>query len=313
MEIGYHTIYIQCLLKRDVVCGMMKKQIAIIGGSGFIGGALREALQNQSYAVRIISRRRLSIPEADCRIYNPEKPQTLFSALASCDAAVNLVGILNQRLFRPHDFTAVHVRLVESIIEACKRQNIRRYLHISALNVSADAPSRYLRSKYHGELIVRNSGLQTAIFRPSVVFGKGDSFINRFAGLLRILARPFPLACPKTRLAPVYVGDLVQLMLNSIENPPPPQHIMHVCGPRVYTLKELVEYTARELGRKPLIIPLPDALAKIQACIAGALPGRPFTMDNYRSLQLHSICPEKTTLCSTRLEDIVPGYIHERD
>ena len=291
---------------------MMKKQIAIIGGSGFVGNALREALQNRSYAVRIISRRRLSIPETDCRIYNPEKPQTLVPALASCHVAVNLVGILNQRIFRRHEFNAVHVKLVESIIDACKRQKIRHYLHTSALNVSAEAPSRYLRSKYQGELIARNSGLRTAIFRPSVVFGRGDSFINRFAGLLRILARPFPLACPKTRLAPVYVGDLVQLMLDSIENPPAAQQIMHVCGPRIYTLQELVEYTAHELGRKALIIPLPETLAKIQALIAGALPGRPFTMDNYRSLQLHSICPEKTTLCGTRLEDIVPSYIHER-
>lgn len=290
----------------------MKKTIGIIGGSGFVGRALRELMPPPLYAVRIISRQSLSWPQTDCRIYKPEHPQTLAAALAGCQAVINLVGILNQRLFCRHDFTMAHVRLVDNIVKACQQQNIRRYIQISALNVAADAPSHYLRSKYQGELIARNSDLQTTIFRPSVIFGAGDSFINRFAGLLKLWPGPFPLAAAQTRLAPVYVGDLVQLIIQAIENPASIGQTMHVCGPRNYSLQELVEYTARLLGRPVRVIPLPDVLARIQACVAGIMPGRPFTMDNYLSLQVDAVCPQKTALCSSRLEDIAPDYVRSR-
>lgn len=215
-------------------------------------------------------------------------------------------------MFHPQDFIDVHVRLVERVVGACQGRDVRRYLHLSALNVSADAPSEYLRSKHRGEQIVRSSGLSATLFRPSVIFGPGDDFINRFARLLKYAPGLFPLACPQTRLAPVYIGDLVRLMLEAIEDESLAGQTLSVCGPRSYTLKELVEYTAGLLGRRVSVIPLPDFLARMQARMLEWMPGRPFTMDNYLSLQLDSVCPEKTKLCTSRLEDVVPDYIHGR-
>lgn len=290
----------------------MKQTIGIIGGSGFVGRALKKLVPADSYTVRIISRQGQSLPATDYRSYQPEKPATLAHALEHCQVAINLVGLLNQRLFHPHDFIDAHVRLVENIVQACHQQNIRRYIHVSALNVAADAPSQYLRSKHQGECVVRASGLQTTIFRPSVIFGAEDSFINRFAGLLKLSPGLFPLACAQARLAPVYVDDVAQLIIKAIGDPSSIGQTMHLCGPRTYSLKELVEYTARLLGRSVRVVALPDALARMQASIVGIMPGRPFTIDNYLSLQVDSVCPEKTELCRSRLEDIAPGYIHGR-
>lgn len=290
----------------------MEKQIGIVGGSGFVGQALAELLRAHGCTVRVISRRRLSLPETDYRVYRPEEPASLLHALEGCRAVVNLAGLLNRRLFHPQDFIDVHVRLVERVVGACQGRDVRRYLHLSALNVSADAPSEYLRSKHRGEQIVRSSGLSATLFRPSVIFGPGDDFINRFARLLKYAPGLFPLACPQTRLAPVYIGDLVRLMLEAIEDESLAGQTLSVCGPRSYTLKELVEYTAGLLGRRVSVIPLPDFLARMQARMLEWMPGRPFTMDNYLSLQLDSVCPEKTKLCTSRLEDVVPDYIHGR-
>lgn len=290
----------------------MEKPIGIVGGSGFVGHALVESLQAHGCATRIISRRRLPLPETDYRVYKPEKPATLRYALEGCWAVVNLAAVLNRRLFHQQDFTDVHVKLVERIVSASRVCKIRRYLHLSALNASAEGPSEYLRSKYQGEQIVRNSGLATTIFRPSVIFGPGDDFINRFARLLKYSPGLFPLACAQTRLAPVYIGDLVQLMLEAVKHPSLEGQTLSVCGPRTYTLRELVEYTSRLLERRVFVIPLPGFLARMQACMAGLVPGRPFTMDNYLSLQVDNVCPEKTKLCTSRLEDVAPDYTHGR-
>ena len=288
----------------------MKEQIGIIGGSGFVGRTLTELLCAHSYSVRTIGRRPQARDNQNFRAYTPGEPETLSRALQGCQVVINLVGILNQRLLHRQDFNDAHVRLVEQIVAACRQQKIHRLLHMSALNVSATGPGGYLQSKHRGEVIARNSGLQTTVFRPSVIFGRGDSFINRFARLLKRLPGPFPLACASTRFAPVYVGDVAQLMLEAISDPAASGRLVHVCGPRIYTSKEIVEYTASLLGKRTAVIALPDVLAKMQAHILGLMPGRPFTMDNYLSLQIDSVCSKKTACCVTRLEDIAPSYIH---
>src|SRR5690606_4508306 len=120
-------------------------------------------------------------------------------------------------------------------------------------------------------------------FRPSVIFGPGDSFFNRFARLLKRVPLVFPLACPNARFAPVYVGDVAEAFARALKDPQLYGRRLALCGPREYTLQQLVAYTAECLGLRRLILPLPDFLSRIQAAIFDFVPGKPFSTDNYRS------------------------------
>jgi NADH dehydrogenase len=152
-------------------------------------------------------------------------------------------------------------------------------------------------------------------FRPSVIFGPQDSFINRFAGLLRLSPFVFPLACPEAKFQPVYVGDVVRSFVQSLANAKTHGQRYDLCGPRVYTLRELVEYVGGLIGVKRRIIGLGKWMSKLQAATLELVPGKPFSLDNYRSLQVDSICskgfPEIFGFTPTVLEDIVPAYINQ--
>jgi NADH dehydrogenase len=149
-----------------------------------------------------------------------------------------------------------------------------------------------------------------------VIFGPDDSFFNRFAALLKQLPGPFPLACPNARLSPVYVGDVVEAFSRALEDRKTWKRQYELCGPRSFTLRELVRYTAEQLGKRKIIIPLPDAVARMQAHIFGLLPGKPFSYDNYLSLQIDGICKDSGLdalgITPTDIDEVVPFYLRER-
>ena len=187
---------------------------------------------------------------------------------------------------------------------------------MSALNADAkNGKSFYLKTKGEAEELLRSnsSGIEITIFRPSVIFGKKDSFFNRFAKLLKISPLFFPLACYKTKFSPIYVLDLVEMMTNSIKDPDSYNKSYQLCGPKTYTLKELVSYTSKTLGFNCLIIPLNNVLSRIQAKIFDFLPGKPFSTDNYLSAQTDSICEcndlFRYNIKATAIEDVVPQYL----
>jgi NADH dehydrogenase len=239
----------------------------------------------------------------------------LAGAMAGCDTLINLAGILNEG--RGRSFERTHVGLVEDLLGAAQGAGIRRYLHMSALHADADkGPSQYLRTKGRGEALALSAGLvgiAPTSFRPSVIFGPGDSFFNRFAGLLRVIPGPFPLACAGSRFAPVYVGDVAQAMVRSLGAEDSVGRSYELCGPRVFALRELVEYTGKCIGRKVRVVPLGDSLARLQAKVLERLPGKPFSMDNYLSLQVPSLCTRdglrELGIAPTDIEAVVPGYL----
>jgi len=243
------------------------------------------------------------------RVYKPQH----FSAelLSDCDCVINLVGILNKRILHPQDFHQAHVELVRQVIHACRSAGIRRYLHVGALNANPQGPSEYLKTKYTGErLAFEADSLNVTSFRPSVIFGPEDSFLNRFARLLKLLPAPlFPLACADTLFAPVYVNELATRVVESIDDDTTIGQSINFCGPKQYTLEQIVSYVAQLLGKRVKIIALPDSLAKLQARVCDFVPGRPFSFDNYLSLQMDSVCAESDTLCTTPMETIAPNYI----
>ncbi|HCV21133.1 MAG: NAD-dependent epimerase/dehydratase family protein [Arenicellales bacterium] len=201
------------------------QQLAIIGGSGFVGRQLSAQLLARNYSVTILTRststRLLKRLAAAClRVVNISSDADLLAALAGMDVLVNLAGILHPT--PEHSFQQIHVELPSRLAALCRRAGVSRYLHMSALQASAaKGPSQYLFSKGVGEDAVHGIGSDLAVtsFRPSIIFGEGDNFFGRFAAMLRWLPA-FPLVCPQARFAPVWVEDVAAAFVAVISHPP---------------------------------------------------------------------------------------------
>jgi len=293
---------------------MNHSKIILLGGDGFIGRQLAFTLANRGYTITVPSRRPhrskslqvhpdISVVEAD--IFDPAMLEKLCQ---NQDAMINLVGILHER--KSNDFRRIHVDFIKTLVSACTRNNINRLLHLSALGASqATGTSRYLRSKGEGENLLHTFGqkdLQVTSFQPSVVFGKNDQFINRFAGILKFSPWFFPLACPQSKLAPVYLGDLVEKIADAVDDKSTYSQRYSVCGPEVFTLRQIVELIINSMGSSCRIIPLGNSMSKLQAMILQFLPGKMFTMDNYHSLQTPNICEDGKS-CNSSLRQYLQG------
>lgn len=294
----------------------MKQQrnVLILGGSGFVGKHLAFALANHGWSVTVPSRRphrnRALLVHPNIRLQeaNIIDPQSLRQLCEGQQLVINLVGILHER--RKGDFRRFHVDFIKAVVEACSESGIKRLLHVSALGADqATGSSLYLRSKGEGENLLHTFGqrdLQVTSFQPSVVFGKDDAFINRFAGILKLFFGYFPLACADSKLAPVYVGDLVARMLATIDDLESISRRYTVCGPEVFTLRQILELIIDALQLPVRVMPLGKGLSRIQALILQNLPGKLFTMDNYRSLQTDNVCSDGD-LCETSLRQYING------
>lgn len=303
----------------------IKRSIVILGGSGFVGRQITEKLSAAGHAVKIITRRRerhrdlLVLPTVtlvEGSVYNDV---LLNRELAGQDVVINLVGILNEGGRSGHGFERVHVELPGRVVQACRKNGVRRLLHMSALQAAPTSPSHYLRSKSHGEALVmeaESAALHVTAFRPSVIFGPGDSFTNRFARLLRLTPLVFPLACPRSRFQPVYVDDVARAFVNALAMSASHGRRYELCGPQVYTLQEIVNYVGALIGVRRRIIPLNDRLSRLQAAVLQYAPGKPFTPDNYRSLSVPSLCsngfPPELGIRPQALADVAPTYLGPR-
>lgn len=287
-------------------------RICVLGGTGFVGRALVNRLVAQKHQVRVLTRQQfrhrplLVLPTLDLVQANVHEEQSLLRHTEGMDAIINLIGILNESRARGQSFKKTHVQLAQKLVSVCHTHDIPRLLQMSALGTNRNARSHYLRSKAEAEAaLLQFSGVtQITSFRPSLIFGPGDHLINRFATLLRLAPYFFPLACPDTRFAPVYVGDVVTRMCDSLDDRQTYEKSINLCGPDVYTLQELVELIAATAGLKRRILRMSPFLSRMQARILQRVPGKPLTMDNYYSLQVDSICPD-TAPCPTHLEPIM--------
>jgi len=178
------------------------------------------------------------------------------------------------------------------VVQACRSAGVARLLQMSSLRADVAAPSYYLQSKGEAEKLIREQAesVDWTIFKPSVIFGPGDSFLNRFAGLLAALPLIFPLAKPHARFQPVFVDDVVEAFETSLHGGATSRQTFELGGPEQYTLSEIVALVAKLTGRRRWIVGLPDFMARTQAFFMNFVPGRPFSSDNYRSLCVDSVC-----------------------
>jgi uncharacterized protein YbjT (DUF2867 family) len=274
--------------------------LVVLGGTGFLGTRLVARLIKDGHQVTVLSRDRelhkhlLVLPGLtleNCDVYQEAQLSERFRGK---DVVVNLVGILNERGFGGAGFKRAHTELTQHVLNAARSAGVTRLLQMSALKTAPDAPSYYLRSKGEAEKLIRdqNTALDWTIFKPSVMFGPGDSFLNRFAALLAAIPFIFPLARPNARLQPVFVDDVVNAMLHCLHGGASSRQTYELCGPQVYTLREIVALVAKLTHRRRWIIGLPDFLGSMQAFFMNFVPGRPFSSDNYRSLKVDSVCSE---------------------
>lgn len=272
---------------------MIPLKLVLLGGTGFVGRALANRLRAQGHDVVVLSRNlarhrdRLLPPGAELRECNVHDPLMLRAAFAGSDAVVNLVGILNEAGDDGRGFHRAHVELTRTVIAACEHAGVRRLLQMSALNAGR-GHSHYLASRGEAEALVKDSKLAWTIFQSSVIFGPGDGLFARFGGLLKWFP-VLPLARAGCRFAPVYLGDVVEAMVRALADPAAIGQTYELYGPDTYTLAELVRMTARQLGMRRLVVPLPDVLGRMQAFAFDFIPGKPFSSDNFRSLLTDSV------------------------
>ena len=246
---------------------------------------------------------------------NVHDAAVLSRELAGTEVAINLVGILNETGFSGQGFERAHAELTRKVVAAAADRGVARLLQMSALGADEKGPSHYQRSKGRAERFVREApaALDWTLLRPSVIFGAGDSLLNRFAGLLRLSGGVLPLARAGARFAPVWVGDVVQAFERALEGGATSRQSYDLCGPEVVTLAELVRYTGEVIGVPAKVLPLPDAIARAQAFVMDFVPGRPFSTDNYRSLSVDNVCREngfqRLGIKPVSMRTVVPGYL----
>jgi NADH dehydrogenase len=306
---------------------MAGKSICVFGGTGFVGRELVAKLAKAGHEVIVPTRNRdlhrdmqvaqtVRVVAAD--VHNRE---VLRGLLRGRDVAINLVGILNEQgRSSGRGFANAHLTLTEKIVETCRAEGVGRLLHMSALHANAEAgPSHYLKTKGQAEQFVKSHcppTVEFTIFQPSVIFGKGDGFINRFAALLTVA--PFlPLAKPNARFQPVYVGDVAEAFIRSIDDASSFGETYPLVGPKTYSLREIVAFIGSCLGLQRLVMGLPDSLAALQARVFEWVPGKPFSIDNYKSLGVDSVSDQNGLphfgIRPRSMESIVPRLLRNED
>ncbi|MEZ5740052.1 MAG: complex I NDUFA9 subunit family protein [Burkholderiaceae bacterium] len=304
------------------------QRILVLGGTGFVGQRICARLASRNLALIVPTRRRrngrdlMLLPAIDVLEADIHDDHALARLVGRADAVINLVGVLHSPPGEPWGpaFDRAHVQLPTRVAAECARQD-RRLIHVSALGVNPQSdqlPSAYLRSKAAGEAAIAASGLKAyTIFRPSVIFGPGDSFLNLFATLQRWLP-VMALGRANAQFQPVYVGDVAEAVNNVLDNPATWGKTYELAGPEIYSLRELVRLAGEISGHVRPIIALPDGLGALQARLLEKMPGPTLmSMDNFDSMAKPNIATgpmaEVLGMKGTTIGSVAPGYLRAQD
>lgn len=293
-------------------------RVLVLGGTGFVGRSVCFALASREWRVRVLTRdigkvRPLAVlPSLEVAAGSPHDDSTLARALDGVDAVVNLVGILHET--RHESFQRAHIDLPLRVVQACRQAGVRRLVHMSALKADPGGPSAYLRSRGLGERAVweAHDGVAVTAFRPSVIFGRDDRFLNLFAAMATF-APVIPLAGGAARFQPVWVEDVARAIAACLPDRRSAGQTYELCGPRVYALADIVAFATRARGLRRWVLPLPGPLARLQALVMEKLPGPLMTRDNLRSMSVDNVCdcgwPTLLDFAPSAMESVVATYL----
>jgi len=294
----------------------MSKQISIIGGSGFVGRAIARQAIEQGFSVTIACRhpeRARDLLIHGVRLVKADvcSGRGLDEAVQGATCVINLVGLLFER--GPQNFAAAHVHGTEHLLAACERAGTKQYIHMSALGADLGSLSCYAHTKAEAEQRVRTSKLKWSIMRPSIIYGAQDSFFNRFRELFA-LAPVAPLIGGNTRFQPVWIEDVARAFVSCVGRRGVNGKIYELCGPEVYSLRELTEMMLQELGWKRLLIDVPQPVAGIMARLMQLLPTPPLTRDQLILLKHDNVASSKNAFPAifgkpAALADILPACL----
>ena len=301
------------------------EKVLVLGGSGFVGRHVCEKLNQQQIHVTVLTRRRASarhlqmLPLVDVIEVASLDSASLAAQLPGHDAVVNLIAILHGS---EAAFEKAHVDLPKALVSACQTSGsngVKRIVHISALGAAPDSPAMYQRSKARGEAVLRESGLDVTLLRPSVIFGAEDKFLNTFASLQQLFP-VIPLASSEARFQPVWVEDVATAVIHCLNDRSTIGKTFEACGPDVFTLKQLVElagqYAGVNDGRGRPVFGLPAPLARIQARLMELAPGEPvMSRDNLDAMKIDNVASGKVPglealgIAPSALNAIAPSYL----
>jgi uncharacterized protein YbjT (DUF2867 family) len=280
---------------------MQHSDILVIGGTGFIGRHIVARLIARGLRVTVPTRRPararhlILLPTIDVVECDVHQDAALINLIRGKDAVINLVGVLHGSQGSPYgrEFARAHVELPRRIVAACRTHRVRRLIHMSAMGADSNGPSMYQRSKGDGDASVQASHLDWTIFRPSVVFGPEDNFLNMFAKLAKFFL-VLPIGSADARFQPVWVGDVADAFVNALDNRATFERIYELAGPRIYRLRDLVAFAAAAGGHPRRVIGLPDSLARVQALLMELAPGEPLmSRDNLDSMKVDNVATDQ--------------------
>lgn len=292
---------------------MQDRVVTIFGGTGFIGRYVAQALLARGARLRVVGRDprqgwqlkamaglgQIQFVGADVR-----RPDTVARALDGASDAVNLVGVMGR------DAMAINGRGAGNVAQAAAAAGVGRLVHVSAIGTDGDAT--YAQSKRAGEAAVREAFPDATILRPSIVFGPEDAFINRFAGMARMMP-VVPVMAPTTRFQPVFAGDLAEAVARVLEGQARGE-TLDIGGPEVLTMEALNRWIGVAAGRRRPLLPVPNFAARMIARAGDWLPGAPIDSDQWRMLQHDSVVTGEDGLARlgiqpTALADVADGWL----
>lgn len=268
------------------------KTVSIFGGSGFIGSKLITHLAKQKIQIRLFTQKKVKANHLkvlpNLKLFEYNETTDLKTLLAGSDVVINCIGILHED--KKNSFHQIHALWLKKLTHTLNQLKIKRFIHLSALGASKEGPSNYLKSKFEGETYIKKNLKATAwtIFRPSIVFGEQDSFINLFRKLLNFLPI-LMLVSPQSKFQPIACEDLVEMMLKSLQDKKTFNKTYNVGGPKVYSFIEIIRIILEASGQKRIIIPLPKNLSWMMVWFLELLPVKLITRDNLKSMSVDNI------------------------
>jgi uncharacterized protein YbjT (DUF2867 family) len=272
------------------------RRVFVTGGTGFVGRAVIQALRAEGYAVRCLVRRG---SERDLHGFGAIERvegdvmarQTLDEGMSGCDAVVHLVGIIRERRAIGSTFERVHVQGTQNVLDAAAAGGVRRYVHMSALGARPGARSRYHQTKWAAEEAVRSSPLPWTIFRPSIIYGRGDEFVTMLRGMMERLPMVPVLGSGRQRLQPIPVQQVAQGFARALAREATVKHGYDVGGPDAVSMVELLDTIAKAMGRRrPLKLHIPIGAVRPATLLLHRLPGFPLTPDQLLMLEEDNTC-----------------------